>query len=48
MTYRDWVEQAEFVLSDLDCHLEFNTTQEYEDALLEWHRNKYPEDWGND
>lgn len=44
----DWADTAEYVMSIEDFHKKFQESEEYNEAFLEWHRKKYPEEWGND
>ena len=44
----DWSEKTELVLQDKDLIEEFTLTKSFEEAFLSWHREEYPDEWGND
>lgn len=44
----DWADTEERILSIEELHKKFQSTDQYEEAFLSWHRKHYPEEWGND
>ena len=45
----DWVDKEKLILEKIkQLEEEFSLTDDYRKAFLNWHKKKFPEEWGND